>query len=285
MKVLITGAGGQLGQTFVRELKKKKVSVLGLRKNDLNIADFKKVKRVIEKFKPDFVVNCAAYNNVDKTENDWRTAFLVNGIAVRNLSLAANENNCVLIHYSTDYVFDGQKNSPYTIADNPNPLNKYGESKLLSEKFVQNFSKKYYLIRVSSVFGENKKASFPLKLISWARDKKKIKIAKDQVFSPSFTEDIVKATLALIKTKQFGLYHMTNSGFCSRYEWAKYILTKLKWRGKVLPAKAEDFNLEAKRPKFSVLDNFPLENMIGYSLPSWQKATDRFIKEMGIKII
>jgi len=279
-KILITGANGQLGKAFSEELEKRGFSHLCLKKGDLNITDFKKVGKTIKEYLPHFLINCASYNNVDKAEEDWEKAFLVNGIAVKNLALAARENNCVLVHYSTDYVFDGRKNSPYTIADFPNPINKYGQSKLLGEKFVQSFSQNYYLIRLSSVFGPNPQASFPLKLLSWAKEKKEIKIVEDQVFSPSFTKDIAKTTLLLIETGQYGLYHMTNSGFCSRYEWAKFILEKTKWQGRILPAKTEDFNLKAKRPKFSVLDNFPLQDIINYRLPTWQEATEEFLNKI-----
>ena len=280
VKILITGADGQLGQAFTRELEEKGINHLSLKKDKLDITDFKEVNKVIEEYNPDFLINCAAYNDVDKAEEDWETAFLVNGIAVKNLSLVTRENNCILVHYSTDYVFDGKKDSPYTIADTPCPVGKYGESKLLGERFVQNLSKDYYLIRLSSVFGDNPEASFPLKVISWSKKKEEIKVVEDQVFSPSFTEDIVKATLDLINTKQYGLYHMTNSGYCSRYEWAKFILEKSKWQGEILPCKSEDFNLKAERPKFSVLDNFPLEKVINNKLPTWQEATERFLKKI-----
>lgn len=276
-KILITGADGQLGQSFGAELKRKKTDFLALTIGQLDITDFEKTRRVIKKYNPCFVINCASYNNVDEAETNWQQAFFVNGIAVKNLALVANEIKSILIHYSSDYVFSGEKEDAYTIADNPDPINQYGKSKLLGENFVQNFSENYYLIRLSSVFGNNPEASFPLKLLSWAKNKKEIKVVEDQVFSPTFVEDVVKATIDLIKTNQFGLYHMTNSGYCSRYEWAKYILKKIDWKGKCLSVKSDKFSTPAKRPKFSVLDNFPLKETIGYNLPGWQQATDKFL--------
>jgi len=280
IKMLITGADGQLGQAFTRELEEKGIKHLSLGKDKLDITDLKEVDKVVKEYGPDFLINCAAYNDVDRTEEDWETAFLINGTAAKNLALITKENDCVLVHYSTDYVFDGKKDSPYTTADAPCPMSKYGESKLLGEKFVQDFSKNYYLIRLSSVFGNNPEVSFPLKVLSWSKKKEELKVVEDQVFSPSFTKDIVQATLDLINSKQYGLYHMTNSGYCSRYEWAKFILEKSKWQGKVLPCKSEDFNLKAKRPKFSVLDNFILERVINKKLPAWQEATERFLKKI-----
>ena len=272
MKFLITGAEGQLGEEFLKEAKKKKLNCLALTREELDITDFEKVQKVVEGARPDFLINCAAYNDVDRAEEDWKTAFLVNGIGPKNLAIAAQENNCVLVHYSTDYVFDGKKNSPYTIVDKPAPINKYGQSKLLGENFVKDFAGKYFLIRLSAVFGNNPKASFPLKILSWAKEKKELKIVDDQVFSPTFTGDVVKGTFDLIKSGEYGLYHMTNSGYCSRYEWAKYILEKIGWQGKILRAKSEDFQSAAERPKFSVLDNFPLKEMEG-----WREATERYI--------
>ncbi len=281
MKFLVTGADGQLGEEFKKELEKRKLNYIALTREELDITDFQNVLKVVTNYKPDFLINCAAYNDVDRVEEDWETAFLVNGIGPKNLALASSKNDCVFIHYSTDYVFNGESKIPYTIADRPEPINKYGKSKLLGENFVRDFAEKYYLIRLSSVFGNNPKASFPLKLISWAREKKELKIVDDQFFSPTFTGDVVKATLDLIKTDAYGLYHMTNSGYCSRYEWAKYILEKIHWQGKIIPAKSEDFHSLAKRPKFSVLNNFPLKDIIGYGLPDWKEATERYLNTLS----
>lgn len=278
MKFLVTGADGQLGGEFARELEKRKLDYLALGREDLDITDFKRVQKIVASFKPDYLINCAAYNDVDKAEEDWQTAFLINGMGPKNLAVTSLRENYTLIHYSTDYVFDGKKNSPYTIADTPAPINNYGRSKLLGENCVRDFAGKYFLIRLSAVFGSNPKASFPLKLISLAKEKKELKIVDDQIFSPTFVGDVVKATLDLIETGQYGLYHMTNSGYCSRYEWAKYILEKIGWQGKLLRAKSEDFSSPALRPRFSVLDNFPLKNIIGYELSHWKEATEKFVE-------
>ncbi len=279
IKILITGANGQLGKEIARQLKKKESNYLALSRKKLDITDFNAVQKTIKNFQPNFVINCAAYNAVDRAEKDWRLAFLANGIGVKNLALACNEINSTLIHFSSDFVFDGEKDSSYTIADNPSPINKYGESKYLGEKFIQDLSAKYYLIRLSWVFGDNSKASFPLKLIEWAKKNKVLKIVNDQISSPSFVEDISRAVFNLIKTNQYGLYHLTNQGFCSKYEWAKYILKKINWPGKIVPVKSQEFKTPARRPKFSVLDNFPLEQTIKYKLPPWQEATDQFLKK------
>jgi len=281
-KILVTGADGQLGQAFAEILKKKKIDSLCLQKKQLDITDQIKLEEIIKKYRPDFLINCAAYNDVDKAEKD-ETAFLINATGVRNLARTCQRNNCILVHYGTDYVFDGKKSSPYKTTDIPHPLNKYGRSKLQGEKYVQKLCVKYYLIRLSSLFGNNPTASFPLKLLTWIKNKKEISIVANQVFSPTFTKDVVKMTLKLITTDKYGLYHLTNSGYCSRYEWAKFILKEIKWPGKIFSVKGKKFEIQAERPRFSVLDNYLTEKILKCKMPSWQKATRAFLKEMNLK--
>lgn len=277
-KILVIGARGQLGQEMVKQVEEKKIDCLHGDVEKFDITDYQVISKAIAEYKPTVVINCAAYNNVDGAEEDWQTAFMVNGIGVRNLALSCRENDCTLVHYSSDFVFDGQKETPYTIADQPNPLSKYGESKYLGEKFVVGLAGKYFLIRLSWLFGHNPEASFPLKLMGWAKDKDVLEIIDDQISSPAYVVDVARATLDLINTKQYGLYHMTNSGSCSKYQWAQHILKGIGWSGELKPVKSEKFNLPAKRPKYSVLDNFPLKDVIGYELPSWQEAVDNFLK-------
>lgn len=276
MKFLITGANGQLAGEFINFLQKANHELIALGKDKLDISHPKAVSEVISQYKPDVVLNCAAYNDVDNAEADWNTSYLINGIGVKNLALSCNRNRAILVHFSTDYVFDGLKEEPYTLADRPNPINKYGESKLLGEEMLKNHAERYYLIRVSWVFGGGKQ-SFPRKLIEWTCKSKKLRIVDDQVSVPSYTADLVRAVTDLLKTEEYGLYHITNSGSCSRYEWAKFILKIINWDGELEPAKSEEFKLPAKRPQFSVLDNFPIKETIGCNLPDWQDATERFL--------
>jgi dTDP-4-dehydrorhamnose reductase len=160
----------------------------------------------------------------------------------------------------------------------PAPLGKYGESKLLGEMYVRDLMKRFFLIRLSWVFGMGE-FSFPLKVLQWASKKESLRVVDDQVASPSYTKHLSMAIFDLIRTEAFGLYHITNTGFCSRFEWASFILEKIGWAGKIEPAKSDEFNTPARRPAFSVLDNFPLKETIGYVLPSWQEATEVFLKE------
>jgi dTDP-4-dehydrorhamnose reductase len=159
---------------------------------------------------------------VDRAEYDWKRALLVNGIGAKNMIIAASEADATLVHFSSDYVFDGTKESPYTIADSPNPINSYGRSKLLGEDSVCRAGyPRYYLIRTSWLFGEGEN-SFIKKLFDWMKSNRSIKVVDDQISSPTYTEDLVKCVLDLIRTGSYGLYHMTNSGQCSRFEWAKW---------------------------------------------------------------
>lgn len=283
MKFLITGSNGQLAKEITKELTKSGIQFDAFDHKSLDITDLKSVREIIKLKKPDIVINCAAYNAVDKAEDDWQNAYLVNGIGPRNLAIACGETDAILVHYSTDYVFDGQKHAPYTIADDPNPINKYGQSKLLGERFVQSFSRKYFIIRVSWVFGIGNESNFAKKVIEWSKVNDTIKVVDDQISSPTYAVDLAKATLDLIKTNAYGLYHMTSPNPCSRYEWAKYILDLIDWEGTLIPAKSGEFKTQAKRPGYTFMDSFPLKEVIGYNLADWKDATERFIKEMKME--
>jgi dTDP-4-dehydrorhamnose reductase len=281
MKILITGANGQLGREIAQLCKSQKITCIAADSKTLDITDKKAVMAIVRAHAPDIIINCAAYNAVDLAENEWEKAFLVNGVGVKNLALAANESGARLVHYSTDYVFDGKKSEPYTIVDQPHPLSRYGESKLLGEMNVRDLCQSYYLIRVAWVFGKGNTTNFAGKVLEWSRGKKEIAVVDDQVSSPTYTIDLAKATLDLVATDSFGLYHITNAGACSRYAWAEYILDRIHWDGKLLRAKSRDFKTAAERPAYSVLDNFGTRQAIGYDLPTWEDATLRYLKETG----
>lgn len=280
MKILITGAGGQLGQDVAKFCESHNYEHIAANSKMLDITNPTAVAEFCSREVPDVIINCAAYNQVDQAEADWRDAYLVNGLGVKNLVLAANHLNATLVHYSTDYVFDGKSIRPYTIADRPRPLNRYGESKLLGEDIVRDLCDSYFLIRTSWVFGPGK-TNFPKKVLEWSKTKEELKIVTDQVSTPTYTGDLAKATFDLLKSDYFGLYHLTNSGYCSRFEWAEYILKEIGWRGTLLPADSDEFPTPARRPRFSVLDNFGTAETIGYTLPSWEDATSRFLGEIA----
>jgi dTDP-4-dehydrorhamnose reductase len=277
MKYLITGKDGQASLAFADLLDAKKEKYVALGRKELDITDLKAVREAVLTYKPEAVFNGAAYNDVDKAETDWEQAFLVNGIGPRNLAIACEEADIPLITFSTDYVFDGTKGSPYTVADAPNPINAYGKSKLLGEHYVQSLCTKYILARVSWVFGVKGKSEscFPKKLLKWAETKTELRVVDDQVSSPTYAPDLAEAVYALLQERSWGLCHITNAGYCSRYEWAKTILDLAKWTGTILPAKSGEFSTPAERPVFSVLETLPKSK--SEELPSWEDATEKFI--------
>ncbi len=279
-KVLITGAKGQLAQIFKEKLSSEN-EVFLLTKKDLNIAKFDQVEKVLLDKKPDIIFNCAAYNLVDQAEHDWQKALSVNGMALKYLAICSKKINARLVHYSSDYVFPGEKQE-YNIADQPKPINKYGQSKLLGEKMVKDFANKYFIIRTSWLFGKNPKSSFPLKVLNWAKGRDSLKIVADQTGSPTFVGDLAEVSINLSQTDNFGLYHFSNNGQCSKYDWAKLILKQIGWKGKLEKAKASDFKTLAKRPKSTNLNNFPIEEILNYKTPSWQDATKRFLNNLNI---
>ncbi len=280
MKILITGSKGQLAKEILSQAEIRKDEVLAYDRAGLDISDFKAVSLVVADAAPGVIINCAAMNDVDGAESNWEDAFVTNGIGVKNLAIASESAGAVLVHFSTDYVFNGRSARPYTIADLPDPVSSYGQSKLMGEELLAKHSKNYYLIRTSWVFGTGVN-SFPSKLLGWASDNMELRIVDDQVASPTYAADLAEATLKLIDTGNLGLYHVTNAGQCSRYEWAAYILKIRGWDGVLKPAKSSEFQLPAERPAYSVLDNFPLARTIGAEMPLWKDATDRFLKVMA----
>jgi dTDP-4-dehydrorhamnose reductase len=278
MKFLISGAKGQLAAEIIRTLQERSFEFVAPEEADLDITDASRVFEAIKGYGPDVVINCAAYNAVDAAEADWRKAFMINGTGVRNLAVACEKKGATLVHFGTDFVFDGTKGRPYTIVDSPNPISRYGESKLLGEMYIRDLMKRFFLIRLSWVFGSGE-FSFPTKVLQWSSKNRKLRIVDDQTASPSYTGHLAKAVLDLIATGAFGLYHMTNAGHCSRYEWARFILEKTGWDGELEPAKSDEFKTAAMRPALTVLENFPLKETIGYELPAWQEATEEFLSK------
>jgi dTDP-4-dehydrorhamnose reductase len=201
----------------------------------------------------------------------------VNAFGPRNLAIISNELQIPLVHFSSDYVFDGKKGSPYYVWDKPNPLSVYGKSKLYGEEMVAQFTNRYFLIRLSWVFGDGK-MNFVKKVIEWSKYKEELKIVDDQISSPSYTVELAKAIIDLFATGTYGIYHLSNSGNCSRYEWAKSILRHTGWRGNLLPVKSQSFNSAAERPVCSILNSFPIKETIGYVLPDWEQSLVEYLR-------
>lgn len=278
MRILIAGRDGQLGRAVIAEAERRGLEYLAPPEKVFDISNLEAVREVVSSSKASHLINCAAYNLVDKAEEDWQSAAMVNGIGVRNLAITCVEQGVELLHCSTDYVFSGEKGAPYTILDEPNPINRYGESKLLGERLLQSLGERFYLVRLSWVFG-NGSQNFLFKLKGWASKNQRLEIVDDQVSSPSFVDDLAPALLDLMETGAYGLYHLCNSGYCSRYQWAQHALKLMDWKGELIPVKSDRFPTPAKRPAFSAMDTFPFEDTVGYKLPTWQEATERFLQK------
>lgn len=278
MNILITGAKGQLAREFQNLLGNNYLfNITLLEREKLDISDIKALYAALSHYNPQIVINCAAYNYVDKAEKERDKAFSTNALGARNLALACKDKGSLLIHYSTDYIFDGKKEDYYTEEDEPNPINYYGVSKLEGERMIAETMDNFLIFRVSWVFGKGKQ-NFFYKLTEWTKDKRIIKIVCDQLSIPTYTEDIVRITLLCIKKGLRGIYHLTNSGYCSRFELAKYFLEGIKWDGLILPVDSDFFPSEAKRPYFSALSNKKISDALGIEIPHWKDAVDRYIK-------
>lgn len=276
-RILITGADGQLAREFKDYLRNSNFDVLALNRDSLDITSFERVKEVINAHRPDIVINCASYNFVDRAEEEIDKAFNVNAKGVKNLAIATRKFNSLIVHYSTDYVFDGLKESPYLESDDPNPINKYGKSKLLGERSLIEETENYLIFRVSWVFGPGRQ-NFLYKLTEWARDRETLKIVCDQVSIPTYTEDIVKISMLAINSGLRGLFHLTSSGYASRYEISKYFFEKRGLNTMIIPVRSEYFPTLAKRPSFSVMSNSKISNTLGIKIPDWREGIERFIK-------
>ena len=276
MKYLVFGHKGQLGREFCKEFEKNDIEYKGYDIDGIDIADTGQVLAAVASFKPNVIINCAAYNLVDAAETNTKAAFSVNAGAVKNIALAANRIGAEIVHYGTDYVFDGTKGSPYVESDKPNPLNKYGESKRAGEIYLEETAENFLLLRLSWVYGAGKQ-NFIYKLRQWAEKQDKLEIADDEISVPTSTETIVDITLAALKHNLKGLYHLTNSEYASRYEWASEILKYLKIEKEIIPVSKDIFDLPAKRPGFSAMSNKKISTELDISIPAWQDALKDFI--------
>lgn len=277
--ILITGAKGQLGYDFQRLFNELKEEYIATDRDELDITDIEKVREFVKNKNITLIINCAAYNNVDKAEDEPEFCKKLNTYAPRDLAIVAKEIEADYITYSTDFVFDGEKKAPYTEEDIPNPLSIYGRSKYEGEKEVFKVKPNSFVVRTSWVFGIANN-NFNKQVINWSKSKDELSIVDDQISSPTYSKDLAYYSWELIKTKKYGLYHLSNDGEASKYDQGKYVLDKIGWQGKLNRAKTKDFNLKAKRAEYTKLDSSKLEKAIGKKIPSWENGIDRFLEEM-----
>jgi dTDP-4-dehydrorhamnose reductase len=283
MRILIIGSSGMLGQELVREFRENNYEVLAWDKSELDITDEEIVLDKIKNVKPEIVINAAAYNAVDKieeSEEDKKIANKINGYAVGYLARAANDINAIFVHYSTDYVFGGRKVGGYKEDDKPNPESEYAKSKLLGEEeLLKNNSQNFYLVRTSRLFGKpassaGAKKSFVDTMLQLAETKNSLEIIDEELGSPTYVYDLAKRTREIIEEKKpYGIYHVTNSGACTWYGWAKKIFEVSEKNISLIPVPATKFPRPAKRPPYSVLLNTKLPEM-----RSWEEALLEYLR-------
>ena len=276
MKYLIVGKMGQLGREFVKEFTMRGYKFAAFARDQMDVSEKEQVDRVFDKERPDVVINCTAYNDVDGSENDICTANKTNVIGIGNLISAARKHSSFLIHYSTDYVFDGKSGGPYSEDDIPNPLNNYAKSKFAGEKRVCEELNRFLLFRVSWVYGDGDQ-NFIRKFLDWSTLKKVVKIATDEVSVPTSTRLIVELTLKAFDAGLTGLYHLVPSGYCSRYDWAEAIKEVLMLDVDLERCSKELFCLPAKRPGYAVLSNQKLLTALSITAPDWKDELKRFL--------
>ena len=278
-KIVITGSLGMLGQELLDKLKgNSSFEVYGVDLKDFDIRNKDQVYSSLKKIKPDIIIHTAAYTAVDKAEVEKEFCMDVNAKGTENLALFAKEFDAILCYFSTDFVFDGKKKEAYQETDEPNPINIYGLSKLEGEKAVIKNCKKYFILRISWLYGQHGK-NFVYTMLELAKSKKEISVVVDQQGVPTWTNDIASNVLDVINTEKYGVYHFVGKEKCSWNEFATKIMDIKKTGTKILPALAKDMGRPAARPENSVLNSSKIDALLGRQvMPKWEESLERFLK-------
>lgn len=278
MKVLITGSNGMLGHDLIDVLDGKHELIKTTSKS-LDITDKDKVKEYIVNENPDIVINSAAYTDVDGCETSEEMAYKVNGEGVKNLALACKVVDCPLVHISTDYVFNGENNKPWMEDDEVGPISIYGKSKLQGEEAIESILDKFFIIRTSWLYGVNG-GNFPKTMLELAKTHDTLTVVTDEIGTPTYTLDLAQAIAELIETEYYGIYHITNSDYCSWFDFAKYIFEVKDIDVNVVPVTAEEFARPASRPHYSVLNNSNWIDNGFKPLRSYKEAIKDYLKHL-----
>jgi dTDP-4-dehydrorhamnose reductase len=278
MKVLVTGAAGQLGQAMVARLRRQH-DVTAWTRAEIDLTAHRDVREAIRKLAPDAIVNCASYNHVDQSEDDQTLALEINAMVVSTLARAAAEAGAIFMHYSTDFVFAGTASVPYTEQDVPEPRSVYAQSKLVGEWLAAD-APQHYVLRVESLFGGPHRRSSIDRVAEAVRSGRPAPVFTDRVVSPSFVADVTEASAFVLETRPApGLYHCVNSGHATWFEVGQEIVRQLGGSESALtPISVNDVQLRAPRPQFAALDNRKLARA-GFAMPSWQDAIGRYLTQ------
>jgi dTDP-4-dehydrorhamnose reductase len=279
MKILLIGALGQLGTDLKQVLTGHET--IPVDKEEIDVCDGAQVDAMVDSLRPELLLNCSAFNRVDEAEDRPEAAFAVNTFAVRNLALAARRSNVALVHFSSDYVFDGPGRRPYLESDLPSPKSMYGVSKLAGEQMVQAIWPKHFLIRTCGLYGytgsRDKGTNFVEAMIRLAAGGRPVRVVSDQVCTPTSTMDLACAVAQLIRTDAYGLYHLTSEGECNWYEFAQAIFAAAGLQPEVQPVSSDQFLLKAPRPAYSVLENRYFRDAGFPDMRHWREALAAYI--------
>ncbi len=277
LKIVITGANGQLGRELT-EWQSTTADIIGFGRHELDITSLPACRNLFTLHRPDVVIHCAAYTAVDKAETERDEAFRVNAAGTRNVAVAAREAGAKLCYISTDYVFDGTGTAPYNEYDQTNPQTVYGMSKLAGEQAVQTLHDRFYIVRTSWVFGKYGN-NFVKTMLKIAGEREQLKVVADQIGSPTYTYDLAAFLLELVHTDFYGIYHASNSGICSWFDFAKAIFEESGADITAEPCTTADFPRPAPRPAYSVMDHSAIRSNGLKLLRPWREALNHFLKQ------
>ncbi|WP_294405845.1 dTDP-4-dehydrorhamnose reductase [uncultured Clostridium sp.] len=277
--ILVTGVNGQLGYDVVKELNKRNIECLGIGRKELDITDEETVSKYIERLKPECVIHCAAYTAVDKAEDDEETCRKTNIYGTENIAKACKKIDAKMIYISTDYVYDGNGDMPFEVYDKINPQSVYGQTKYEGELKVQENLNKYFIVRISWVFGINGN-NFVKTMIRLAKEKESINVVQDQIGSPTYTVHLSRLLCDMAVSEKYGIYNATNEGFCSWAEFADTIMKKLGLNCKINPISTDEYGAKAYRPYNSRMSKKELTKNGFELLPKWQEALIKYLKEL-----
>lgn len=278
MKILVTGASGQLGREIIKQMGSDHQLIIPTLEQ-LDIVNYAQVKAVFEQVKPAAVIHCAAYTNVDGAESNPDEAFKVNVIGTQNLAAQCLQHYARMVYISTDYVFDGQSSKDYREYDQTNPINMYGKTKLLGEKMVQQLIGRHYIIRTAWLYGDGH--NFVQTMLNLASERAAVQVVNDQVGSPTFTQDLTTVIKKLLVTDSYGTYHASCKGSCSWYDLASKIFELAGTKIQVEPVSTDQFSRPAKRPRRSVLENYMLSMTIGDPMRHWEEALQDYLNQLS----
>lgn len=279
MKVLVTGYAGQLGYDTVRQLEARGIECRGVDMADFNLTDGPAVKEYVRSYRPDVIVHCAAYTNVDKAESAPEVCAAVNGMGTVNMVRAALSVGAKMVFISTDYVFPGTGDQPWKVDDRYGPLNVYGMSKVQGEDAVRSLMTRYFILRTSWVFGKNGH-NFVRTMLRLGAEKKEVRVVNDQIGSPTYSWDLARVICDILPTEKYGIYHVRNEGYISWYEFAKMIMEKAGLPCKVLPVPSSEYPTPARRPLNSRLDGSKLAAAGFAPMPTVENALERYLEEI-----